>query len=400
MKYEITPRHEIYTRISKLQKQLVQRGFSGALISQNSDLFYYSGTIQRSFLYVPSEGEPVLAVNGNLERAVEECKFKYVVPMEGIRSLDNILTDFDYSISGKIGLEMDVLPASYYIAMQRDFGNAMFVDVSETIRQQRMIKSPYELVRIRAACKMQDEVMQEAMNIVTVGMTELDVDAALTAFIRRKGHQGQFRVRAYNQEIHSSHIMFGKTAALATYIKGPLGGMGTTPAYPGGSSYNVITENQPLVIDFGVGLSGYISDMTRTFVIGKLPREMERAYSVARDIKYFVESRVKPGEPIAELYNEIISMVEGKALSDNFMGYKNYRMPFVGHGIGLELDEYPVISATFDQEFQENMVFSFEPKFAFPEKGAVGLEDDYVVTSGGVERLTMFDDNILVIKKR
>jgi Xaa-Pro dipeptidase len=399
MKYEITPRHEIYSRISKLQKQLVQRGFSGALISQNTDLFYYSGTIQRSFLYVPAEGEPVLAVNGNLERAVEECKFKYVVPMESVRSLDNILTDFDYSISGKVGLELDVLPAAFYIAMVRDFGNASFVDVSETIKQQRMIKSPYEMVRIRAACKMQEEVMQEVLNIVTVGMTELDVDAALTAFVRRKGHQGQFRVRAYNQEITSSHIMFGKTGAMATYIKGPLGGMGTTPAYSGGSSYNVITENQPLVIDFGVGLSGYISDMTRTFVIGKLPREMEKAYAVSREIKYFMEGRVKPGDSIAELYNDIVSMVAGKSLVDHFMGYKNNRMPFVGHGIGLELDEYPVISATFNQEFQENMVFAFEPKFAFPDKGAVGLEDNYVVTAGGVERLTLFDDNILVIKK-
>jgi Xaa-Pro dipeptidase len=399
MKYEITPRHEIYGRISKLQKQLIQRGFTGAVISQNTDLFYYSGTIQRSFLYVPAEGEPVLGVSGNLERAVEECKLKYVVPLESVRGLDNLLTDFDYSISGKVGLELDVLPANYYIAMQRDFGNATFVDVSETIKQQRMIKSAYELARIKAACKMQDEVMQEALNIVQVGMTELDVDAALTAFVRRKGHQGQFRVRAYNQEIHASHIMFGKTAALATYIKGPLGGMGTTPAYPGGSSYNVITENQPLVIDFGVGLSGYISDMTRTFVIGKLPRDMEKAYGITRDIKYYMEAQVKPGKSIAELYNEITAMVAGKSLIDNFMGFKQNRMPFIGHGIGLELDEYPVISATFNQEFQENMVFSFEPKFAFPDKGAVGVEDDYVVTGSGIERLTMFDDNILVIHR-
>jgi len=399
MKYEITPRHEIYSRISKLQKNLNHYGISGALISQNTDLFYYSGTIQRSFLYVPNDGEPVLTVTGHVERAKEECKLKYIIPMQNLRQLDKILTDFDYAISGKVGLELDVLPASYYISMQQEFRNATFVDVSEIIRKQRMIKSPHELQRVRAACKMQDEVMQHALQAIKVGMTELDIDAILTAFIRRKGHQGQFRVRAYNQEIFYSHILFGKNSALSTYVKGPLGGKGTTPAYPIGASFNVITENQPLIVDFGVGVSGYISDMTRTFVIGRMPRELERAHQLSREVKYYLESQVKPGKSIPELYWEIIKIVDERELGEHFMGYKENRMPFLGHGIGLELDEYPIISDSFDDVFQENMVFSFEPKFAFPEKGAVGIEDNYVVTASGVERLTLFDDNIIVVNK-
>jgi Xaa-Pro aminopeptidase len=399
MKYEITPRYEIYSRISKLQKQLSFHGITGALISQNTDLFYYSGTIQRSFLYIPDDGEPVLAVTGNLERAKEECKLKYIIPMENLRQLDKILTDFDYSVSGKVGLEMDVLPATYYVAMQKDFSNASFVDISEIVRKQRMIKSAYELQRIRMACKMQSDVMEYARQVIKVGMTELDIDAVLTAYIRRRGHQGQFRVRAYNQEILYSHVLFGKNSALSSYVKGPLGGKGTTPAYSLGASFNVITENQPLIVDFGVGVSGYISDMTRTFVIGRMPRELEKAHQLAREVKHYLENEVKPGKSIPELYQEIIKIVNLKELSEHFMGYKTNRMPFLGHGIGLELDEYPVIADSFNEIFQENMVFSFEPKFAFPEKGAVGVEDDYVVTASGLECLTLFEDNILVIKK-
>lgn len=397
MKYEITPREELYSRISKLQKSLQKNDINAAIITENCDLFYFGGMIQRSFLFIPAQGEPVLAVNGNLHRAREESRLKHIVPLQSLRYLDNVLTDFDLSVNGRVGLEFDVLPTSYYFSMQRDFRNAEFVDISESIRQLRMLKSSWELEHIRRACKMTDEIMQEALRSVRVGMTELDVDALLTAYSRRRGHQGQFRSHAYNQAIHYAHILFGKASALSTYVKGPLGGMGTTPSYPIGASFNVITENQPLIIDYGVGLGGYISDMTRTFVIGKLPRELERAHDVSREIKYFMEEWVKPGKACAELYEEILRIVQKRRLTNHFMGFGDCRVPFVGHGIGLELDEYPVIAAN-KEVFKKCMVFAFEPKFAFPDKGAVGIEDDYAVTDSGVERLTNYDDNILVIK--
>ena len=229
-------------------------------------------------------------------------------------------------------------------------------------------------------------------------MGELDVDAMLSGYARRKGHQGFFRCRGYNQEINCCHILTGTDSALVTYVKGPLGGKGITPNIPLGASYNIISENQPIIIDFGVGINGYVSDMTRTFVIGKLPKELQEAHKISREVKHFMESRVKPGKSCAELYHEIIKMVQKTAYAEHFMGYGKYRVAFVGHGIGLELDEYPVIAPNFKVEFQENMVYAFEPKFAFPGTGAVGVEDDFVVTSNGVERLTLYDDKILNIK--
>jgi Xaa-Pro aminopeptidase len=399
MKYELTPRDELYSRISRLQKQLLNQGIRAALIQENTDLFYFAGTIQRSIMIVPASGEPVLAVSGNLQRAVEESRLRHIIPLSGMRQIDSLLTDFDLSISGNIGLDLDVLPASYYVSMLTEFKNAKFVNISDTIKRLRMIKSAWEIDRIRRACKMQEEIMRETHRIVRVGMTELDIDALLTAFARRRGHQGQFRSRGFNQAIHYAHILFGKNSAMSTYIKGPLGGSGTTPAYPIGSSFNVITQNGPLVIDFGIGLGGYISDMTRTFVIGKLPRDLEKAHAVSREIKSLMQEWVVPGKFPADLYREVITLVEKRGLSQNFMGFGENRVPFVGHGIGLELDEYPVIATNFNLPFQKGMVFAFEPKFAFPDKGAVGLEDDFAVTESGVDLLTTFDDNIQVIKK-
>jgi Xaa-Pro dipeptidase len=196
----------------------------------------------------------------------------------------------------------------------------------------------------------------------------------------------------------SAHVFCGKTATLSPTMNVPLGGLGTTPAIAQGASFNIITENEPLIIDFGVGINGYVTDMTRTFVIGKLSQKLQEAYSFAKEIKDFVEQWVTPGRSWSQLYREIIELVQQREYQDYFMGYKGHQAAFVGHGIGLEIDEYPVIAPGFDEEFKENMVFALEPKLVFPDVGAVGVEDDYVVTKDGMERLTIYNDQVLTIR--
>ena len=397
MEYQRTPREEIQSRIARFQKSLQDSDIAGALISQNVDLFYFAGTIQRSFLFIPAEGEAVLAVHGNLERAQKESSLSQVVPLKKSQQLAQALSDFNYSIRGRIGLEMDVLPARYYLALRREHAEADFLDVSELVRKVRMIKSEYEISQIRKACQILNQVMLAAQRSIRPGMTELEVDALLVALARRLGHQGLLRMRGYNQEMFSAHVFCGKTATLSPTMNVPLGGLGTTPAIAQGASFNVITENEPLIIDFGVGINGYVTDMTRTFVIGKLSQKLQEAYSVAKEIKDFVEQWVTPGRSWSRLYREIIELVRQRGYQDYFMGYKGHQVAFVGHGIGLEIDEYPVIAPGFHEEFKENMVFALEPKLVFPDVGAVGVEDDYVVTKAGMERLTTYNDQVLTI---
>lgn len=398
MQYEITPLEELKARITSFQDKLQNEGISGALINQNTDLFYFTGTIQRSFLFVPASGEPVMAVTGNLERAMEESSLKNIIPLSSTRQLGGVLADFGYRMEDKIGLEMDILPASYYLNFKAEYKQADFVDIAELIKQTRMIKSEYELQRIRQSCRVLDEVMELASNIIKVGMTELDVDAMLTAYTRKKGHMGFFRARAYNQDMNYCHVLSGKSSALSSYVKGPLGGKGTTPAISLGAGFDVIEKDQPVIVDYGMGYRGYVSDMTRTFVVGRLPAELEKAHQVTLEVKYLVQSWVKPGKSPADLYHEILKLVRNRGYADNFMGYKQNSVPFVGHGIGLEIDEYPVIAPKFTLEFSPGMVISLEPKMAFPGIGAVGVEDDFEVTGSGVELLTSYTDTVIEIK--
>ena len=84
--------------------------------------------------------------------------------------------------------------------------------------------------------------------------------------------------------------------------------------------------------------------------------------------------------------------------ADFFMGHGEGQVRFIGHGIGLEIDEFPVIAPNFEGELAQGMVIAFEPKFVFPGKGVVGMEDDYVVTSSGVERLTLTDQVLIKLR--
>jgi Xaa-Pro dipeptidase len=398
MEYECTPREEIQSRILRFQKLLLDNNIDSAIISQNVDLFYFTGTIQPSYLFIPAGGEPVLAVQENLARVRRESSLDQIIPLKNGNQLSQTISGCNKSVQGRIGLEMDVLPVNRYLMLCRDFPQASFLDISDLIKKVRAVKSEYEISQIRKAVVILHRVMEEARRIIYPGMTELEVDAMLGALARKSGHQGRLRMRGYNQEMFYAHVFSGETGAVPSFLKGPLGGLGTTPAIAQGASFKVIKENQPIIIDFGVGINGYVTDMTRTFVIGRLSENLLQAYSFLTGIKHFMEQWVRPGKRCSMLYKEAIELAHNEGYQDYFMGYKDHQMPFVGHGIGLEINEYPLITANSTDVFRENMVFAFEPKLVFPDIGAVGVEDDYRVSGTGIERLTDYNDGILVIE--
>jgi Xaa-Pro aminopeptidase len=397
IEYECTPREELQARIARFQSLLQENDIEGALLSYNVDLFYFTGTIQRSFLFIPAQGEPILAVQRSLERALAESGLERIVPMKENNKIKQVLSDFGYLTRGKIGLEMDVLPVRRFFPLRQDFPEADFVDISELISKVRMIKSEYEISQIRKSSEVLNQVMADVKRNIRIGMTELELDSFLVAKATPLGHQGPARMRGYNREMYHGHFFCGATAAIPSFAESPLAGLGTTPASAQGPSFKVITKNEPIIIDYGVQINGYITDITRTYVVGELPQELKRAYSFVKEVKDFMEQWVMPGKKCSSLYKEAVTLARRHGYQDYFMGYKEYQVPFVGHGIGLEIDEYPIIAPNFHSQFQENMVFAFEPKLVFPEVGAIGVEDDYLVTATGVERLTTFDDRLLTI---
>ena len=392
---ELTSKEEIEERIGNLQSHLRKEKINSCLILQNVDLYYFSGTIQRSYLFIRDEGDPYLLVQKDFDRAKKESPLMNILPIERPKAISDILK----KLGGlnRIGLEWDVLPVNQFRQLERLFPQSEFVDFSKTIRQVRMIKSPYEINQLKRSAQILDGVFEFAKGVLKVGMTEIEAESHLIELGRCRGHQGITRMRAWNQDMVNASVLSGDSGSVLTHLDVSVIGPGISPAFPQGSSFNLIGRDVPIQIDFSIAYNGYITDAARTYVIGKLPQKLMKAYEVTLEIRHEMEKIAKPGLPCSDLYHLSSHIVKKRGLEDNFIGTKKKQAPFVGHGIGLEIDELPLIAKGFTQPLEIGMVFAFEPKFIFPDIGVVALEDDYAVTEDGVEKLTHAEDHIIVI---
>jgi Xaa-Pro aminopeptidase len=394
---ELTSQEEIRKRIERLQFYLRREKVDSCLILQNVDLFYFSGTIQRSYLFIPNEGEPLLMVQKDFDRAKRESPLKNIIPIERPKAIFPILKK-EGGLK-RIGLECDILPVNQFRQLEKMFPQSEFVDISNEIKQVRVIKSPYEISQLRDSAKILNEVFEYAKRVLKPGMTEIEAESHLIELGRLRGHQGLTRMRAWNQDMVNACVLSGNSGSVLTHLDVSVIGPGISPAFPQGSSYNRIEKDVPIQIDFSIAYNGYITDGARTYVVGTLPQKLMEAYEVTLEIRDEMEKIAKPGVPCSHLYHLSSQIVKKRGLEDYFIGTKKDQAPFVGHGIGLEIDELPLLARGFIQPLEIGMVFAFEPKFIFPEIGVVALEDDYAVTEYGVERLTHAEDNIIVIGK-
>lgn len=395
---EKVPAQDIHQRLTRFQTALATHDLDGALLFQNVDIYYFSGTIQSSILFIPAQGDPVLMVHKGFERVREECPLRNIIAVNGKSHLSGTLHDFGIRRLERVGIEMDVLPASLYVWLAETFPQCRFVDVSVPIRKLRMIKSRYETDQIRKAAAVLHQGYTEIQGFIKQGVSELEIDGRLAFIARREGHMGILRMRGWNQEMTYAHVLSGDSGSVVTFLNSPHGGSGNTPAMAQGASFRQVRKNEPIGIDYGVGINGYLADQFRTFVIGELPAALEKAHQCSREIHDLFVREAKPGISCPQLYAMAKDFALRAGLEDYFMGHGEGQVRFIGHGIGLEIDEFPVIAPNYEGELAQGMVIAFEPKFVFPGKGVVGMEDDYLVTSSGVERLTLTEQVLINLK--
>jgi Xaa-Pro aminopeptidase len=393
--FELTPLEEIRTRTKALQNKMRKKGIDFALILQNADLFYFTGTLQRGYLCIPQEGEPLFFVQKYYDRAVQESPLQ-CIKVKGMKALPNLLRD--HGITGKqLGLELDVTPVSLFNRIRNLFGNWEVFDISEEIKEIRSIKSEFEIKQIKRSGEIIDKVFPAVRDHLQEGMSELELDGILFSIGRAAGHQGFLRMRGLNQEMMNGYVLSGANACTISFGDTPLCGLGATHAIAQGSSAKRIRRNEPIVIDYGGGHNGYVTDETRTFVIGEFKDHLKRAFQVAQSIIDAVESSTKPGDLASDIYERAKAIASKEGLDPYFMGHGEGQVAFVGHGIGLEINEWPIIGRGFRKPLEPGMVFAFEPKFVFPGEGAVGIELDYIIRENGLERITHFPTDIVSV---
>ncbi|MFZ7125260.1 MAG: M24 family metallopeptidase [Desulfobacterales bacterium] len=393
----LTPSAELEHRIRRFQGRLKAGGLEGALIVQNADLFYFSGTIQQSHLYIPVEGEPLLMTRKSLRRAMEESSLKRIEPVGSPRQIPELLRSAGLPLPSVLGLELDVLPASHYLAYTNLFPDCRMQDVSHDIRSVRAVKSAYEIGLIREAARKADEVAGTLKSHLREGMTEVELAGLMEAEARKRGHQGIVRMRMWGGELFYGHLMTGPPAAVPSYLSSPTGGRGLSPAVAQGPGFAPIRAGQPILLDYVFAWNGYIADHTRIFAIGGLPPELLDAHGAMLEIQETVKSAARPGVSSGDLYDLAISSAESRGFGQWFMGADEGRIRFVGHGIGLELDEYPFLARGQEMPLEPGMVIALEPKLIIPGKGVVGIENTHLVTEAGLEQLTVYDESIQII---
>jgi Xaa-Pro dipeptidase len=388
----MVPKAETEARTGRLQARLREEGIDAALFVYPIDIYYFTGSRQNSALLVPADGDPLLLVRKSYARASLESNVEDVRPFPSSRDLPSL---FPGCIK-KVGLTFDVLPVQQFRYYAELLSGREFVDISAINREIRSVKSAWEIERLRTSGKGLCSAFAQVPSFLRPGMRELDVAAEFEYRLRTAGSEGHLRIRAFHQEIVGI-ASGGDNATLPGCFDGPVTGKGLSAAAPYGPSADTIREGSPIVIDYGAIFDGYIVDMTRVFAFGELGPEFRRAFDVSRDILAWVTGHLSPGNICEELYAGAVRIAEEAGLGDRFMGYPGEQAKFVGHGVGLELDELPVLAQRFRAPLAAGQTVAIEPKFAFPGNGVVGIENTYVVTDTGCEKITDLRDDIVYL---
>jgi Xaa-Pro dipeptidase len=388
----MVPREEIEERLSRLRLRLEEDKIDGALLLQAVDVYYFSGSRQNAALWVPRTGSPVLFVKKSYSRAREESAVQDVRPFPASRDLPAFFGDKALTI----GLTFDVLPVQhkqFYAGLLQDH---CFADISAQNRQLRSVKSAWELEQMRTAGRLLSRAFAEVPSFLRADMREIDLAAEFEYRLRKAGIGGMLRIRGFNQEIFgiASH---GPNSALPGCFDGPVSGKGLTGAAPYGPSTDTIGEGLPIILDYGGFFNGYIVDMTRIFVFGRPDTEIKRAFRVSIEIQAWLADNLVEGSICEDLFAGASRIAADAGLIENFMGVPGEQAKFVGHGVGLELDEMPVLAPKFRSPLLAGQTIAIEPKFLFPGKGAVGIENTFAVTVKGCERLTELPDAVVCL---
>jgi len=383
------PHDDLKIRLSRVQRLLANAGGDAALISTDVNIYYLSGIIFSGCIFLPVEGEPLWFV-----QRPSGLKGEQVIDIRKLEDIPALLNERNIPLPETLFLEADQITHNEFLRFEAALHPVRTGNMTTLLRKARMIKTPYEIEQFRISAKKQAEVFEAVPALFRQGMTEIEFQIELEYVMRKNGSIGFFRTYGANMKVFMASLLSGKNADVPSPIDFALGGSGIHPILPLGASDDPITEGSAIMIDFAGNFTAYLSDMTRVYSFGKLPEIACRAHRVSIDMHQRLMEDVKPGTACSDIYNHALDTADKSGLTPNFMGFSR-QSKFVGHGVGLEINEPPVMMARSNDVLQPGMVIAFEPKFVFPGIGAVGIENTYLVTDTGIEKLTVGEEEII-----
>jgi Xaa-Pro aminopeptidase len=412
------PWHETSSRLQKVQQTLAKRQADASLITSAVNQYYLAGVIFDGYLYILPEGDPLFFIkrpvnfldeldNGEkpnkwveqtkLDRqgkqgkpakpsrqggtVNEERRPRRGRPIRKPEQIPDLLRELGLPQPKRVLIEADQMSFSAASRLQAALGMPEIENVSGEVRRIRSIKSEYELEQIRASARVHTKVYETIPSLYHKGMTDLELQVEIERQMRLHGSVGIFRSFGENMDIFMGSMLTGDNAQAPSPYDYALGGAGISPLLPIGANGTVLKPGTTLMVDMAGNYGPYMDDMSRTFVIEQAPDLAYRAHQVSMEIHRAIVENGKVGTPCSDLYHLAEEMVKENGLSPYFMGTIQ-QAKFIGHGVGLEINESPVLSPRSRDLLEAGMAIALEPKFVLPGIGAVGIENTYIVREG------------------
>lgn len=362
-------------RVKRLQEKLDEKDIQAVLLIHSRDVFYYTGTAQPAILIVTPD-DFCLMVRRAFDFVLDETFIETEKLMDGgdFKKAAQWMADHGI-LRGRLGLETDIIPAGLYLKISRIFNRFKIEDISGLVHMQRMVKDEHEIRMIQNACEVMDKGHQRVMQNLKPSMTELELAAEIEYAHRINGHEGVLSMRHFDFYISRGPLSSGGNLLRVSGFADTVTGVGLSPAVPAGPSNRVIQKGDLVITDIPTCYKGYHCDQTRTYYLGKPSTHLSDLFDRLREICDAAVETIRPEVTC----NDIFAAAEKTALKSGvakfFLGLPPRKASFVGHGIGLDANEPPILARGSEFRLAKDMVLTMEIHLAHPDLGVVKLED-------------------------
>lgn len=380
------PREEFELRIAKIRKAMKAEGTDALLISDNANLYYITGRVYAGYAYIPAEGMPLFFVRRPIHLTGDGVVF--------FRKAEEIPASVGLDMPAVLGLETDLLPYSAVMRLAALFPEARMANASALMRKVRAVKTDLEIEKIRRSGVKHVHVYSRIPHLFKPGMDDIDLQVEIERVSRLEGCLGQFRISGDSMELYMGNVLVGENADNPSPYDFAMGGAGLDPSLPVGANGTPISPGTTVMVDMNGNYDGYMTDMTRVYALGNIGELAAKAHKCSIAIHEAARKMMKPGLEAKELWKMAEDMVAEADLKAYYMGHRQHA-GFMGHGLGIEINELPVIAPRSRDVLQAGNVIALEPKFVIPHVGAVGIENTYAIHADSVECLTPAPEEII-----
>ena len=384
-------------RLKMFQKRLLELGIDAAVLILSRDIFYYTGTAQPSILVV-TQNDYFLIVRRALDFVLNETWIDTNKILQDGSFKEALIKLKEIGVNkGNLGLEMDVIPAELFLKIMSIFAEFKTINVSQEIIMQRMKKDQEEIDLIRTACNIMNNGHQRVLKVLSEGMTELELAAEVEYAHRRSGHEGILSMRNFDFYISRGPLSSGENLFKVSGFANTVTGIGLSPAVPAGPSLRKIKSGDIVIIDIPTCYQGYHCDETRTYVLGNASTEVTDLFKALRDMSDNVIAHLRDGITCGEIFDKAYSCACQLGVEEYFLGLVPRKGNFIGHGIGLDANEAPILFKKSNLYLRSNFVVTIELHLTHPKHGAVKLEDMVLVKENGCEILSVTEREIFLV---